>query len=412
MNRHTFSDVVIGKKASLYHDLDQERDEEEESGGSGLRSHMRGAVDGEEGMSHRVKSDDGEDLEAFNLKEEREGDLGHFDDAGNYIFKKGGEEDAWLSGLDEATVERSIGEAAAAQKKQKEITQHAQKTVEDNAKRFEQNPIAIRLQLVQMMQDDETVSGTLRRLSGQKAKVAEGAFMRRTKKTETAAVGDPKSDIGNHSTAALLEATELANQLLSQGLHGIYDMQRAHLWASCWRWEYKDATGVIHGPYTAKEIGHWKMQGYFIGASAVPMRRVPHNTVIKQSHHDIHTEKKHKMVTFQSSTNDRSAVQPTVSDMLADLESSDEDETADNSSKKSSLSSPLMSATGDMPSVESFPWVSSDSVDFGTVFEAEAMIEASSEHEQQRDEDEGNAGWGRKKRRRTAAADSAADDDD
>ena len=54
-------------------------------------------------------------LKPFNLKDEREG--GHFDSNLNYVWKKEtGEVDSWVAGMDEATMERAIGEAAAALK--------------------------------------------------------------------------------------------------------------------------------------------------------------------------------------------------------------------------------------------------------------------------------------------------------
>ena len=52
-------------------------------------------------------------MEPFNLQDER--DRGHFDENLNFVFKKDkGEIDAWLATMDEATMEKSIGEAADA----------------------------------------------------------------------------------------------------------------------------------------------------------------------------------------------------------------------------------------------------------------------------------------------------------
>lgn len=57
----------------------------------------------------------GEVIIPFNLKDERDG--GHFDESGNYIWRKEAEEpDAWLANMDEAEMENAIGEAAAALK--------------------------------------------------------------------------------------------------------------------------------------------------------------------------------------------------------------------------------------------------------------------------------------------------------
>ena len=52
-------------------------------------------------------------MEPFNLREERE--VGHFDENMNFVFKKErGEVDAWLATMDEATIEKGIGEASVA----------------------------------------------------------------------------------------------------------------------------------------------------------------------------------------------------------------------------------------------------------------------------------------------------------
>ena len=81
---------------------------------------MRGevVVDGE-----KCEEDDGDErfnevgevLEPFNLRNERDG--GHFDENMNYVFQREkGELDAWLANLDEASMEKYIGEAANAKK--------------------------------------------------------------------------------------------------------------------------------------------------------------------------------------------------------------------------------------------------------------------------------------------------------
>lgn len=55
----------------------------------------------------------GEALEPFNLRGDRE--EGHFDENMNFVFKKEHSEvDAWLASMDEASMEKSIGEAALA----------------------------------------------------------------------------------------------------------------------------------------------------------------------------------------------------------------------------------------------------------------------------------------------------------
>ena len=57
----------------------------------------------------------GEVLEPFNLKGER--DVGFFDENMNFVFQKERyEKDTWLAGIDEAEMEKGIGEAAKALK--------------------------------------------------------------------------------------------------------------------------------------------------------------------------------------------------------------------------------------------------------------------------------------------------------
>jgi hypothetical protein len=52
-------------------------------------------------------------MEPFNMREERQ--QGNIDENFNFVFKKDkGEMDAWLADLDEASMEKGIGEAAAA----------------------------------------------------------------------------------------------------------------------------------------------------------------------------------------------------------------------------------------------------------------------------------------------------------
>ena len=72
--------------------------------------------------------------------------------------------------------------------------------------------------------------------------------------------------------------TELADELLTRGLNGVYSMSYEALRASTQMWEYLGlADGVVYGPYTAQQLAGWKAQGYFAGPTAVQVRPVGDN---------------------------------------------------------------------------------------------------------------------------------------
>lgn len=72
--------------------------------------------------------------------------------------------------------------------------------------------------------------------------------------------------------------TEIADELLTRGLTGVFNMTYEALRASTLTWEYKGLTdGQIHGPFTAQQLAGWKAQGYFAGATAVMVRPVGEN---------------------------------------------------------------------------------------------------------------------------------------
>ena len=362
MNRHTFSDVASGKRASLVEDLDLDLDDEEEDGmrsrtsgglsigGNGSRNTGRAddESDGEEESSRRrIDEDDaGEtyEIEAFNLKEERDGDLGHFDGEGNYIFKRTGgnrgdeEDDAWLNSLDEATVEKGIGEAAAAMKKRQAHLLDQQLRHDKIAKALG-SPHECRIWLSELLLAGETVTGALRRLKAQRngqvqvqgggggagAGAGEGQINRRRPQsknknsTSTSAITITATESNSNATiiataaSTLVRITDLSNQLMSNGLHDVFTLRKEQIWASAWKWEYVTFTSAgsnnttfnllqwctqgpgqgygqdqwqfqgeerdiklqVHGPFTAAEMGSWKKAGYFTGVGAVPIRKVP-----------------------------------------------------------------------------------------------------------------------------------------
>lgn len=115
---HTFGDAVKNKRASLADELDSgdEDDEDERRHGWKLSQEARRSYfEHEEEAGADKFNDAGEVLEPFNTIDERDG--GHFDESMNYVFKKEkGELDSWLADLDEAAMERGIGETAKAMK--------------------------------------------------------------------------------------------------------------------------------------------------------------------------------------------------------------------------------------------------------------------------------------------------------
>ena len=407
MNRHSFVDAASGKRSSLHNELDNGRDDDDDDDASSRK--MMNAIDGEEGATtgrYKPGEDEGE-LEAFNLQEEREGDLGHFDTGGNFVFKpKEKEEDSWLSGLDEAAIEKSIGEAAAAKRRQEESSNHIEEKREEEHRTSRQ----LQQQLVTLMKDGETVAQSLRRLSSHssntnsnhytsissKAGGDDGGQIRRRRKGDTnlpiAAAAAAAVVVINTTTMSKDEikqrkeqlnlVTYLADQLLTRGWSGIYQMKRVHIWAECWFWEYKDNHGNIQGPFTAKEIGTWKSQGYFTGDSSVSMRRVDPNTVTTSTTRASSSSvgdaraaggsRKRTAVHFADSESNSNKSRddiggesmPSVkrsrpndqSDLLADLDSDSEDDV----SGSTPAAAPIIT--------QNFLWQSSDSIDFGIHF--------------------------------------------
>lgn len=382
MNRNTFNDAVKGKKANLYSgsgDMDGDSDDE----GAG-RKRMTTAIDGEEVMSKEVSrfNEDGEEIEAFNLNEEREGGDGYFDENMNYVFKKGkGEEDTWLAELNEADVEKSIGEAAMAKSKRDARIEKEQMNISQRVV-GQSTPNELKQNLLEILLPEETVSEAMRRLSGvaiiKKKSSSEDQIVRRRRKNNNE--GDiptnhidsdvSKTEESNHSDekaankATLLVLTDIADELLSVGGHSsIYQLSRKAIEASLYKWEYRtfgeDGKDHIHGPFTVKEISAWKSQGYFTGNSAVQMRRV-----VKMI-----TSGKRK-VEFDINDEDMKAKRiKATEDLLGDLDSDDDDADDDKVDVGTDNKNALEVVAVDLL-VEKNDWVSSDDIDFGIWVEA------------------------------------------
>jgi len=217
-------------------DVDLDDDEEEQS-------MLKGPVLGEE-----KETDEG--LEAFNLNAERKND-GYFDAAGNFVWRSNAREpDAWLASVDEAEVEKGIGEASRRRRK----------------KRREPTKARDLGALATLMRPRETLADALRRL---------GRLL-------------PKSE------ADFAEVTTIADALVKSGRVDCYDEIRENLAPEDpRRWEYRgQADGQVHGPFSTLQIIDWRRQGFFTGTSAVPMRLKAQTTQQPPSRRRLETRNK------------------------------------------------------------------------------------------------------------------------
>jgi hypothetical protein len=167
--------------------------------------------------------------------------------------------------------------------------------------------------------------------------------------------------------ANISKLTELADELLSRGLTGVYSMTYEALLASTLMWEYRGITdGQIHGPFTAQQLSGWKAQGFFTGPTAVQVRAVGEN----------HTSDMQNAATAsaQNAAQRGAAADPAAAAALRafgaravpDTDSIYDDEVP--STNVSGTAQPQ--APAQAPSVPSIPplwadWVSSDDVNFG-----------------------------------------------
>jgi len=90
-------------------------------------------------------------------------------------------------------------------------------------------------------------------------------------------------------------------------------------------WEYKGAEdGEVHGPYTTAQILSWRAQGFFTGPTAVRMRQV-------------------------KSKEEQEKAQPSMDDLMKDLDDDDDEEEEGNGKGGSTTES---------------AWILSDNIDF------------------------------------------------
>ncbi|RYH21682.1 hypothetical protein EON65_20265 [archaeon] len=327
-------------------------------------------------------------MEPFNLKNEREG--GFFDENMNYVFKKEvGEMDAWVAGLSEAEMEAAIGEAALAEKKR--LALRARKEAEADS-RPHLTPLELKHELLAIMQRGETVSATMRRLSGKLGKGVAGVVFvqlmsehfqfsifyifqfffvdtklgikrRRPDEQKLSAAEQRKQQAvtAKQNRPILERVTEISDLLLSSGLSGVLEMTREALHASTISWEYKGADDIVYGPYSSQEIAGWKGQGYLTGPTAVLMRqaRPPRPT-------PVITPSSGKIV-----------------DSIYD------DDDLDGGSREPSNKKPKIEAQIPPADVggEDRDWVSSDAIDFGVYLnlDQEALAYGKQEEEERED---------------------------
>ena len=134
----------------------------------------------------------------------------------------------------------------------------------------------LKVLLLEMMKPGENVVQTMRRLSGKQSVLNKAK--KRMPKTANGTIAAPVESESQaqkqENKLALNRFSDLADELLSSGLSGIYDMSYEAIKNSSVRWEYRGLDGVIHGPFPPQVIVGWRAQGYFTGNSAVMMRSV------------------------------------------------------------------------------------------------------------------------------------------
>jgi len=278
MNLHTFKDVVTSKRSSLANDIDEDDEEVDVAAHSGN-------IEGEEDDGNDKFNELGEVIEPFNLRNERE--KGHFDTNMNFVWKKDDvERDAWLADMDEATMEKSIGEAAKAMK----LKQDKENNVETPSIKSDKY---LKQELLAILHPGETVITAMRRLGGKQARRSTQVVKRRlpTSSTRLSTLSTSSRTCQESSerevkgererekesqrdSAGINNLTELCDELISSGLTGLYYMTYEAIQSSMFLWEYKGRDGEIHGPYSTKQISKWRKVGYFTGTQAVMMRRV------------------------------------------------------------------------------------------------------------------------------------------
>lgn len=247
----------------------------------------------------------------------------------NYVWHKENEEvDRWVADLDEATMEKSIGEAAKSLKKRQE--QQALNDSKDNEYELKDKNILIK-ELIQYLDPNETALKAMRRI-GNKNKT------QNKKKLQNSS---------SETSKIINKITELCDVLLSRGELTIYDTSREILELLSIEWEYTGLDGKIHGPFTSKEMFGWIQQGFFTGSSSVLMREY---------------QKPTKLSTNSIKRNSETELENDFDDSDdPDVETKEEKHSSNISSSSTSLNSNSNSQFSN--------WIKSDEIDFSPLLE-------------------------------------------
>ena len=286
-----------------------------------------------------------------------------------------------------------------------------------------------------MMKPGENVVQAMRRMSGKQSLI--GKAKKRLPKSQIVDAAEVISETETKeqkltNRLALEEFSDLADELLSRGLSGVYDMTYEAIENSAVRWEYRGLDGVVQGPFPPQTIAAWKAQGYFSGSSAVMMRKVGIIGKDWDGNHDDHAIKSKLLndkgselnssstasatVTASASTvgkvrfnfdSDASVDQkskkakldvsataePSAQDLIDDLEDGDaEGEGDDDINEKSVITvDPVLAPSGTVSSIDSLvrgEWMSSDDIEFEMTLEVEEKKEEVVEADVDDDEDD------------------------
>jgi hypothetical protein len=332
MNRNTFGDMLKGKGAvedSRLEGSDEDSGDEAPGGGEGVPRGRRGptAVEGEEADGKEKFNDAGIVIEPFNMKNERE--MGHIDGNMNFTFEKDeGETDSWLAGLDEATEEQAIGDAARAMEKRRLASR---KSAMRAATQLKRSPVELKYAITKMLEGaDESISSALKRLA----------------KT---------SEKGKRDTFEVDILTGLVDELMVSGDAVAYSATKEQLELTFVTWEYRALDGSIQGPFPSAAMAQWVQAGFFSGTSAVLMRKIypsaaPGERVDKRSESDGGPSSKRARISRKE-----------VQDLENDFADSDDDDSDVSTGGEKNANG--NESTGGVER-ETGPWISSNDLDF------------------------------------------------
>lgn len=276
---------------------------------------------------------------------------------------------------------------------------------------MKKSQLELKVLLLQIMRPGENVVQTMRRLSGKLPSA--GKAKKRTPRNqngETAASSvaeTPDQKLANK--VALERFSDIADELLSTGLSGVYDMSYEAIENSAVQWEYRGLDGVIHGPFNPQIIAAWKSQGYFSGPSAVMMRKVgvvgkewgpdPNTvnssagassssvpeSVIGKVRFNLDSDTSSEPAAKKAKVSTEKTDDSTAQDLMDDLEDDDE---VEESVKIVPVPVPAVpEIIPDIADQRRGDWISSDDVDFETSVEMEEKKDGVQEEDVDDDED-------------------------